>query len=101
MALDQEVLKKELIESFHLEGVPADKQEALLVKMGEALLKRIFLETMEKIGETGVTEYEALLDRGATQEEIEVFLENKIPGYNVFVRGVVEKFKEETEAGLA
>lgn len=100
MALDQEALKKELIESFHLEGIPADKQEALLAKMGEALLKRIFLETMEKIGETGVTEYEALLDKGATQEEIEVFLENKIPGYNIFVRGVVMKFKEETEAGV-
>lgn len=100
MALDQEALKKELIESFHLEDVPAEKQEALLSKMGEALLKRIFLETMEKIGETGVTEYEALLDKGATQEEIEAFLENKIPGYNIFVRGVVTKFKEETEAGL-
>lgn len=101
MALDQEALKKELIESFHLEGIPAEKQEALLAKMGEALLKRIFLETMEKIGETGVTEYEALLDRGAPQGEIEAFLENKIPGYNIFVRGVVAKFKEETEAGLA
>lgn len=100
MALDQEALKKELIEAFHLEGIPADKQETLLAKMGEALLKRIFLETMEKIGEAGVTEYEALLDRGATQEEIEAFLENRIPGYNIFVRGVVTKFKEETEAGL-
>jgi hypothetical protein len=35
MALDQEVLKKELIETFHLEGIPADKQEILLAKMGE------------------------------------------------------------------
>ena len=76
MALDQEVLKKELISAFHLEGIPADKQEALLSKIGEALLKRIFLETMEKIGEAGATEYEALLDKEAKQEEIEEFLEN-------------------------
>jgi Protein of unknown function (DUF5663) len=95
MALDQETLKKELIEAFHLEGIPEDKQEALISKMGEVLLKRIFLETMEKIGEAGATEYEALLDKGAKQEEIEAFLENKIPGYNVFVRGVVANFKEE------
>lgn len=95
MALDQEALKKELIATFHLEGLPEDKQEALLSKMGEALLKRIFLETMEKIGDAGVKEYEMLLDRGATQEEIEAFLESRIPGYNIFVRGVVAGFKEE------
>lgn len=98
--IDQEALKKELIEAFHLEGIPEDKQEALLSKMGEALLKRIFLETMEKMGEAGVTEYEALLDKGAKQEEIEAFLENKIPGYNIFVRGVVDKFKEEMKEGV-
>ncbi|MFZ2299870.1 MAG: DUF5663 domain-containing protein [Candidatus Moraniibacteriota bacterium] len=101
MALDQEALKQELIATFHLEGIPEDKQEALLSKMGEALLKRIFLETMEKIGDAGVAEYEGLLDRGAKQEEIETFLESKIPGYNVFVRGVVTKFKEEMAEGAA
>ncbi len=101
MALDQEALKKELVETFHLEGLSGDKQEALLSKMGEALLKRIFLETMEKMGNEGVKEYEALLDRGARQEEIEAFFENRIPGYNVFVRGVVAKFKEEMEEGMA
>ena len=100
MTIDQEALKKELVEVFHLEDVPPDKQEALLSKMGEALLKRIFLETMEKIGDAGVKEYEALLDTGATQTDIEAFLEKKIPGYNVFVRGVVTTFKEEMAAGL-
>lgn len=99
--IDQEALKKELIETFHLEGIPEDKQEALISKMGEALLKRIFLETMEKIGEAGAEEYEALLDQGAKQEEIEAFLENKISGYNIFVRGVVDKFKEEMEERMA
>lgn len=95
MALDQNALKKELIETFHLEGIPAEKQEALLAKMGEALLKRIFLETMEKLGDAGVAEYESLLERGAKQEEIEAFFESRIPGYNVFVRGVITAFTEE------
>ena len=99
MALDQEALKQELIEAFHLEGVPKEKQEELLAKIGEALLKRIFIETMEKMGDESVKEYEALLDKEAKQEELEAFFENKIPGYTIFVRGVVTKFKEEmTEA---
>lgn len=101
MALDQEALKKELIEEFHLDGLPAEKQEALLEKIGEALLKRIFVETVEKMGESNAEEYEKMIDREATQEEFEVFFENKIPGYNIFVRGVVTKFKEEMAEGVA
>jgi len=99
MALDQEALKKELIEAFHLEDVPEDKQEMLLAKIGESLMKRIFLETMEKMGDDGVKEYEALLEKEPTQETIELFLESKIPGYNIFIRGVVTKFKEEMVEG--
>lgn len=99
MALDQEALRKELIATFHLENVSQEKQDELLSKIGEALLKRIFLETMEKMGDANVKEYEQLLDKGAEQEEVEAFFEKKIPGYNIFVRGVVERFKEEMAEG--
>lgn len=100
MAIDQTQLREELIKAFHLEQVPEDKRDELLEKMGEALLKRVFLATLEKIGDEGVKEYEALLDRSAKQEEIEAFFENKIPGYDVFVRDVATEFKEEMTQSL-
>ena len=95
MALDYTDIKEEFIKEFHLENVPAEKQDELLEKMGEALLKRIFLETMEKIGDEGVAEYEALLETQAKQDEIDAFFESRIPGYNVFVRDIVEDFKSD------
>lgn len=100
MALDQGQLREELIRAFHLEQVPEDKRDELLEKMGEALLKRVFLATLEKIGDEGVKEYEALLDGQAKQEEIEAFFETKIPGYDVFVRGVADEFREEMTQAL-
>ncbi len=100
MALDQSELREELIKAFHLEQIPEDKRDELLEKLGEALLKRVFLDTMDKIGDDGVKEYEELLDKEAKQEEIEAFFEKKIPGYNVFVREVAEKFKEEMTKNL-
>ncbi len=100
MALDQTQLREELIATFHLDQIPEDKRDELLEKMGEALLKRVFLATMEKIGDDGVVEYEALLDKEAKQEEIEAFFEKKIPGYNVFIRGVADEFKEEMTKAL-
>ncbi len=98
MALDYTSIKEELVRDLHLEQLPKDKQEALLANMGEVLLKRIFLETMEKIGDAGVAEYEALLDAGAKQEAIDAFFDQKIPGYDIFVRGIVTAFKEEMQA---
>ncbi len=95
MALDQTQLRDELIKAFHLEQIPEDKRDELLEKMGEALLKRVFLATMEKIGDEGVAEYEMLLEKQATPEEVEAFFEKKIPGYDVFVRDVATEFKEE------
>lgn len=100
MALDQAQLREELIKAFHLEQIPEDKRDELLEKMGEALLKRVFLATMDKIGEEGIKEYEALLDREAKQDEIEAFFESKIPGYDVFVREVATEFKEEMTKNL-
>lgn len=95
MALDQTQLREELIKAFHLEQIPEDKRDELLEKMGEALLKRVFLATMDKIGDDGIKEYEALLEKEAKQDEIEAFFETKIPGYDVFVRDVATEFKEE------
>lgn len=100
MALNQELLKKDLIETFHLENIAPEKQDALLARIGEALLKRIFLATMEKIGDNGVKEYETLLEKNAEQPEIEDFFEKKIPGYNIFVEDVVQEFKEEMSKGV-
>ena len=95
MAVNYETFTAELVEAFHLEQVPEEKREALLAKVGEVLLKRIFLETMEKIGDAGVVEYEGLLLREAKEEEVEAFFESKIPGYTVFVQNVVNDFKHE------
>lgn len=95
MALDPVQLRDELIKAFHLEQIPEDKRDELLEKMGEALLKRVFLATMEKIGDDGVAEYEILLEKEAKPEEVEAFFEAKIPGYDVFVRDVATEFKEE------
>ncbi|MBI2439134.1 MAG: hypothetical protein HYV45_00800 [Candidatus Moranbacteria bacterium] len=101
MALNEKTLEKDLIATFHLEELPKEKQQALLARIGEALLRRVFLETMEKLDTEDVVLYERLVKENASQEQMETFLENKIPGYNVFVRGVVAKFTEEMKRATA
>jgi hypothetical protein len=92
-AINYEALRQELITTFDLSGLTDEQQNDLLEKMSEALAKRVFLETMEKLGEEGMKEYERLTERGATSEEIGLFLEEKIVGYTVFVQDIVNDFK--------
>jgi hypothetical protein len=95
MVFDQESLKEDIIKTFDLEQVPEDQRDKLIGKISLTLIRRIFIETMEKLGDQGVADYEALMDRSASQEEIETFLESRIPGYTVFVEDVVTAFKAE------
>lgn len=94
-ALDQ--YRQEIIEMFELEDLAPEKQDELLAKIGEVFLKRLFLATIDKLGTQGSKEYETLLDKKASVDEVEAFLEQKIPNYPVFVRGVVTQFKADMD----
>lgn len=95
MAINYKAIMDDLVVDLGLDRLSPEKQEALLLKMGEALTKRIFIDTMEKLGESGMAEYEKLMDNNPSQEDVEAFLTNKIPDYDAFVEKIVEDFKVE------
>lgn len=95
MILQYDQLRSELIKEFGLEVLTAEKQEEMLSKMMEALMKKIFVDTMERLGETGMDEYETFLAKEPDESEIEVFLNAKIPEYDVMVGKIVADFKKE------
>jgi hypothetical protein len=98
MDIDYSKIEKELIEELALAGLPKLKQEELLGKMLEALLKRIFMDTMERLGEQGMTEYEALIESEPTEAAVGKFLEEHIPDYSAFVESIVDQFKKDVKA---
>ncbi len=95
-----EQYRQEIIETFGLEDVAQERQDELIAKMGEVFLKRLFLATIDKLGSNGAREYEELLESKADIDELEAFLESKIPNYPVFVRGVVTEFKNDMDKHL-
>ncbi len=98
MEIDYTKLKTDLISEMSLDGMAPEKQEELLGKMLEALLKRIFADTLEKLGESGAEEYEELVEKQVSEEEIARFIETKIPNYDVFVKDIIDQFKAEMKA---
>ncbi len=92
---NQETIQKTLMNELGLADLPTDKQEKLMVKMTEVVLRRIFEETMKKLTETEQKEYTKLIDEDVDPQQLEAFLQEKITHYDELVKKIVEEFKEE------
>jgi len=88
-------IRETIMKELGLEKLPQEKQEELLVKMGEVILKKMFLETVEKLDEDGRKHFEKMLNNKSTPEEIEEFLKVKIPDYDKILEKIVGDLKEE------
>lgn len=101
-ASSQSQALSQLVEDLGIDTLPEDKRNELLIKMTEVLLKRIFLETMEKLGEKGREEYMSMTEEGkeVAPEQIEAFFKERIGNYEEMVQNIIAEFKEEmTETG--
>jgi len=88
-------IQQTIIDELGLTDLPQEKKDALLTKMMEVVLKRIFLETMEKLSEADQEAYSKMIDANATPEEVDAFLKEKIVDYDKMISEIIGNFKEE------
>ncbi|NTV41244.1 MAG: hypothetical protein HGA61_03135 [Candidatus Moranbacteria bacterium] len=93
-SLQQQTLSQ-LVKDLGIDSLPEDKQNELIIKMTEILLKRIFLETMEKLGDQGREEYEKMSEGQVEPEQVAAFFKDKIRNYDEMVETIVNEFREE------
>jgi hypothetical protein len=91
----QQQALSQLIKDLGIDSLPQDKQNELVIKMTEVLLKRIFLETMEKLGEQGREEYEKMSEGEIEPEQVAVFFKEKINNYDGLVEAIIQDFRAE------
>jgi hypothetical protein len=92
---NQNKIQQTIIDELGLSDLSQEKKDALLTKMMEVVLKRIFLETMEKLSEADQESYSKMIDDNATPEEMDAFLKEKIANYDQMIAGIIDGFKEE------
>lgn len=93
----QSAVLAQLVKDLGIDTLSKDKQNELIIKMTEVLLKRIFLETMDGLGEKGREEYTEMTAEGkeVTPEQVEAFFKEKIKNYDEMVEKIIIGFKEE------
>jgi predicted nucleic acid-binding OB-fold protein len=97
---EQTKIKKALLAELNLSDISEEKQDELLAKMGEVILKKIFIETVEKLDEVGRKHFSEMLNEERTVEEIEEFLKIKIPDYDIMVERIVKELKDKLKTKL-
>jgi hypothetical protein len=98
MTTQNTILQQTIIEELGLQELPQEKQEELLVKIGEVVMKRIYLETMENLERA---EQEKLVDiMEKNPDGVEDYLKEKFPDYDGFVKKIVDNFKSELKQDM-
>lgn len=92
---NQDEARNALMEELGLSELSKDKQDELLIKMTEAVLRRIFSESLEKLSDVDKEEYMKMIDAEEGPEKIEAFLKGKIANYDEMVKRIIEEFKAE------
>ncbi|MBI4993303.1 MAG: hypothetical protein HZC26_04200 [Candidatus Magasanikbacteria bacterium] len=96
MSNDLSYLYKNILPSLGLRDLPADKQEQMLLKIGDIIFKRILIRAIDSMSEPAKAEYEKLLktksaDAGAALD----FFRAKLPNFDQLVAEEVASFKKE------
>ncbi len=92
--IDAEEIRQQLVQEFGLGALSEEKQQEAIEMAFASLIKVIYAESMAKIGEVGIQEYETLLAKSPSDDDIAQFFRSRIPDYDVFVAGIVREFKE-------
>lgn len=92
---NQDKIKEDIMQYLGLSKLSQDKQDEILSKIGEIILKKIFIETVEKLEESDREEFEKMLKEGSDVDSIEKFLNTKIENYDMIIEKIVEEIRED------
>lgn len=95
-------LYKNILPSLGLRDLPAEKQEQMLLKIGDIIFKRVLIRAIDSMSESAKAEYEKLLktksaDAGAVLD----FFRAKLSNFDQLVAEEVAGFKKEAAEIMA
>jgi len=95
MTAQNTIMQETIVEELGLGDLPEEQKAKVLVDLLELVLKRLYMETMDKLTQEDQQELMKMLEEKAESDKVEAFLREKISGYDEFVKKVVSDLKDE------
>lgn len=84
-----------LVEALDLSALPLEEQNELLLDLNSVIFKSSLLTMIESMSEETREEFAALMEQEASEEELEAFLMEKVPGAEKAVQQAVESLADD------
>jgi|YelNatPaOPRAMG01_1025707.scaffolds.fasta_scaffold349763_1 hypothetical protein len=95
------IIQQTIIEELGLQKLSEEEKVKIMVDFLELVLKRLYMETMDKLSQEDQQELMKMLEEKENQEKVEVFLRSRINDYDEFVKKIVEDLKDELKEDIA
>lgn len=91
------ILQANIIKQIGIDQLPPERQEEILLKIGEVIFGNIMLRVVEILGDEDKTQLDKLLSEQKDDgEPVLQFLQTKIPELDQIVADEVAQFKQES-----
>lgn len=91
----QRLVDDDILQYLGLQKLSQDKQDEVLAKIGEIILKKIFIKTVDMLDEIDRMRFEKMLKEGTNATDVENFLKTKIEDYPALIQKIVEDVKNQ------
>jgi len=89
-------ITKNITNVLDLSNLPPEKQQEMILKVGELIYQNVLLRVLETMPEKDQDEFEKLLDNKAAPEELFGFLKEKVENFEQIIEEEALKFKDKT-----
>lgn len=86
---------QKLVDALDLDALPLEEQNELLSDLNSVIFKKSLLSMIESMDEATREEFASLMENEASEEDIETFLTNKVPGADRAVQEAVETLTDD------
>lgn len=85
----------ELIDALGLDALEIAEQEDILLSLGDLIFKDTLVRLIERMDDEARDTFAALIDHGATEEEVSAFLEQNVPTADAVVKEAVDELADD------
>lgn len=84
-----------LLDALNVAELPAQEQEELILELQETVFEGTMARLVEQMDDATAEEFSALVEKESSEEEVEAFLQERVPGANAVVEEVIKDLTDD------
>ena len=86
-------IQKEIASALSLDALLPEAREEIILRTGAIIYQNIMTRALEVMEDTDQDEFEKILDKKSTPEDIFIFLKEKVPNFEEIIKEESTKFR--------